>query len=125
MVDDDAACRQLHELWLADSFSVRTAGDGATALSELDGSVAVVVLDREMSGLSGADVFDRIRQAAHDPAIVVVSGLRPDGSIDADAYLQKPIRRDDLVETVHELVRNERPPLAGGGRDRRVGQSNR
>lgn len=105
VVDDNCGCRGLHKTWLSDTYHVRTARNGSEALRKLDG-VSVVVLDRQMPGLSGTDVLERIRDSEYDPKVVFVSSLDPDPELGGDAYLQKPISRAELYETVSELSRD-------------------
>jgi len=96
-VDDDSDCRQLYRLWLADSYEVRTATDGAAALEALDGSVDVVLLDREMPGTDGETVAAELRSSAEPPSVVMVSGVEPGVDlldVPVDDYLRKPVRRE-------------------------------
>jgi len=99
VVDDDERCRQLHQLWLSEAFEVRTAGTGREALDAVDGEVDVVVLDRQMPGLSGEDVFERLRAGRHEPGIVMVSTLEQAG-VEPDAYLRKPVTSEVLTAAV-------------------------
>ncbi|MDG5775032.1 response regulator [Haloarculaceae archaeon H-GB2-1] len=103
VVDDDCGCRRLYERSLSEQFRVRTASTGREGLDRLDEQVAVVVLDREMPGLSGEEVLDRIKEGPYDPHVVVASSLPPTG-IDRDATLQKPFTPSALVEAVTELA---------------------
>lgn len=96
-----------------------TTARGATEALRLcvDHSFDVVVLDYIMPSMTGIELLNRIR--AHQPAIrsVIVSGkidaqvpeemiaaeLRE--SVEADAYLHKPLSNDVLLETVSDLVK--------------------
>lgn len=108
VVDDDEGCRELHSHWLGDSFTVRTAGDGRAALDAVDGSVDLIVLDREMPGLTGVEVLERLDGQGFDGHVVMVTGVEPDfGLVDlpVDDYLVKPISESDLRSTVERLRR--------------------
>jgi len=50
IVDDEPGCRETLSLLLGTDHDVETAADGREALEELDGTVDIVLLDREMPG---------------------------------------------------------------------------
>jgi DNA-binding response OmpR family regulator len=107
VVDDDPDCRDLYELWLADEYDVSTARHGTEALERLDGSIDVVVLDREMPKTRGEAVAAEIEARAVDPFVVMVSGVEPDVDIltlPVDDYLAKPIGRDDMIGAVESVA---------------------
>jgi DNA-binding response OmpR family regulator len=107
VVEDDDDVRTTYEIWLDDDWEIRTAPDGAAALAALDASVDVVLLDRMMSGLSGREVLDVIRQREVDPRVVMVTAVEPDVDVVEmafDAYLTKPVEKDELDETVRTML---------------------
>lgn len=106
VVDDDAGCRELHELWLTDAYDVRTASDGTEALERVE-SVDVVLLDREMPALDGADVARAIEERTADPFVVMISGVEPGFEIvdlPIDEYLMKPITEDAVRGVVDRMT---------------------
>lgn len=111
VVDDDEDVIETYELWLAEEYDLRTATDGEEALTLLDQSVDVVVLDRLMPGLSGKEVLERIRDAGFDCQVVMATAVEPDIEIvdmPFDAYITKALDRDDVRETIeHLLARSE------------------
>lgn len=116
-VDDDREVIETYELWLRDDHTLRTATTGESALDRLDSDVDVVLLDRLMPGLSGREVFDRIRERGVDPAVAMLTAMNPDGDVvDAafDAYLTKPVTRTELREAVATLaaLRTDAAPAA-------------
>ena len=107
VIDDDDDVRATYELWLDDDWETYTAEDGQAALSILSPAVDVVVLDRMMPGLSGRDVLDAMRGREADPRVVMVTAVTPEPDIvdmPFDAYLSKPVDREELNRTVGTLL---------------------
>lgn len=106
MVDDDPACRSLHEAWLTDRYEVATATDGEEALERLEG-MDVVLLDREMPGPNGPAVAEEIDERAADPFVVIVSAVEPDFEIvemPIDEYVTKPVTGEELRSVVDTML---------------------
>lgn len=102
VVDDDPDLRSLYAAWLAE-YEVRVAADGAEALDAVDGTVDVVVLDREMPRKGGVAVARELRSRSVDPAVVMVSGVAPDTDlldVPVDDYLRKPVERGTVAAAV-------------------------
>lgn len=107
VADDDTRVRAMHETWLADSYTVRTARDGKEVLNNLDTSVSAIVLDRRMPGLSGDEVLDWIRSQHYDIRVVMVTAEDPDVEIlemGFDEYLTKPVLKDELQSVMADLI---------------------
>ncbi|ELZ25486.1 HoxA-like transcriptional regulator [Halosimplex carlsbadense 2-9-1] len=107
IVEDEPDVAETYNLWLADDYEVRMAGSGDEGLAELDDEVDVVLLDRMMPGLSGDEVLARIRERELDCRVAMVTAVEPDFDIlemGFDAYLCKPIRSQQLHETVENLL---------------------
>jgi len=103
VVDDSNDFRSLYTLWLGEEYEVRTAVNGVDALAELDETIDVVVLDREMPRKDGIAVAREVAAGEFDPAVVMVSGVVPDEElldIPVDDYLEKPVTRDDIRSAV-------------------------
>jgi len=111
VVEDEDDVAKSYEIWLQTEYDVHRAADGSAALSMLDDDVDVVLLDRMMPGLSGAEVLERIEDSEHDPRVAMVTAVDPDFDIiemGFDDYVTKPPSRDGLIETVSSLLeRNE------------------
>ncbi|WP_259517231.1 response regulator [Halanaeroarchaeum sp. HSR-CO] len=108
VVDDERDLADLYKAWLTDEFDVRVAYDGESALEQLDDGIDVVLLDRRMPTLSGDEVLDTIRERSIDCRVAMVTAVEPDVDIvelGFDDYLQKPVDREQLVDTVNRLVR--------------------
>jgi len=107
VVDDEQDVADLYSMWLQDEYRVRSAYEGEEALDVLDESVDVVLLDRRMPGQSGDDVLEEIRERDLDCRVVMVTAVKPDFDIlemGFDDYLVKPVSRDDLLETVEQML---------------------
>jgi CheY-like chemotaxis protein len=113
LVDDDTDTReQLTELLEDQGYRVMTARDGADALDKLMQATLpnLIILDLNMPGLNGADFAHRL---LHNPTfgrvpVLVVSGSatgrQQAALLGADAFLEKPLRCDVLLEQVSHLV---------------------
>ena len=107
LVEDEQDVAETYQLWLADDYEVRMAADGSAAIEQLDEAVDVVLLDRMMPGLSGDEVLEHIRETGLDCRVSMVTAVDPDYDIlemGFDAYLSKPIRREQLLTTVDNLL---------------------
>jgi len=107
IVEDETDVAETYRLWLEHDYEVRVAADGEAGLSKLDERVDVVLLDRMMPGLSGDEVLDVIRDRGLDCRVAMVTAVEPDFDIlelGFDAYLTKPIKSDQLLDTVENLL---------------------
>jgi len=106
VVDDETEIADLYTTWLEMNYEVRTAYGGEEALEKVDEDVDVVFLDRQMPDYSGDEVLEEIRERGMDCRVVMVTAVDPDFdivSMDFDAYLTKPIMREDLEESVSSM----------------------
>jgi PAS domain S-box-containing protein len=122
IVDDNATNRLILQEWLRGWQSEPTAvADGLTALSTLWRGVAfgqpynLVLLDGRMPGIDGlalAGEISRSPQLAACPLILLTSEDRPRSltrpqELGIAAVLRKPVQQEELVETVHRVLRKE------------------
>jgi DNA-binding response OmpR family regulator len=108
VVDDEPELAELFAVWLEEEWTVRVANDGEEAIDEMDGDVAVVLLDRRMPGTSGDEVLDAIREEGYDCRVVMVTAIDPDFDIiemGFDDYLVKPVSREEIRTTVDRIHR--------------------
>ena len=122
VVEDRDDVRQgMAQLLELHGFLVVDAAAGEQALAHLHTDpkgYALMLLDLMMPGtLSGSDVRQRqltFPELADIPT-VVVTAAEPDGSLraqlQADAWIEKPFRFDDLLAVVRQFVLPERTPL--------------
>ena len=102
IVDDDPEILELYELYLEDSFQVKTALTGQAALQQLGGDIDVVVMDRSLPDGENNDMMDEIRKVG-TLSLIIVSGLDPDmegSTLEYDDYLVKPVSRDELQTAI-------------------------
>ena len=107
IVEDEPDVAETYKLWLQGDYEVRMGQNGDEGLELLDESVDVVLLDRMMPGLSGDEVLDEIRERDLGCRVAMVTAVEPDFDIlemGFDAYLSKPIRSEQLHDTVRNLL---------------------
>ena len=107
IVEDEPDVATTYELWLSDGYDVRVAHEGDDALEKLDDDVRVVLLDRMLPGLTGDEVLEAIEKRDVDCRVAMVTAVEPDFDIvemGFDAYLTKPVWKDELMETVENLL---------------------
>lgn len=103
VIDDDSDYRQLYKLWLPAEYDVVEAADGREGLQRIDDSVDAVLLDRQMPVLGGETVASKLQDRSVDPAVVMISGVKPDVDIldiPVDAYLRKPADQNTLLSVL-------------------------
>ncbi|MFU1782609.1 response regulator [Haloarcula japonica] len=108
VVDDEPAVADVYADQLQDRYTVETAYSGEAALSKLDSTVDVVVLDRRMPDLSGDEVLSAIREKRYDTRVAMVTAVDPDFDIIGmpfDDYVLKPVSKEDLFQTIEQLLR--------------------
>lgn len=106
VVDDNPDCRDLYSIWLGEDYDVGLAADGREGLTELDETVDVVFLDRDMPGPSGTEVASKISDGRFTPYVVMVSSMEPDidiASMPIDDYVQKPVEAGQLTAAIEQF----------------------
>jgi len=106
IVEDEPDVAETYERWLQD-YDVRRVESGDAAIEQLDDSVDVVLLDRMLPGMSGADVLEKIRSREIDCQVAMVTAVDPSFDIiemGFDEYVTKPPEREQLRETVEKLL---------------------
>jgi DNA-binding response OmpR family regulator len=106
VVDDERDLADLYAAWLEADYRVRTAYGGDEAMAALDETVDVALIDRLMPAVSGDEVLEHVRREAYACRVSMVTAVEPDFDIiemGFDDYLVKPVRRDELQETVESL----------------------
>ncbi|EMA28777.1 response regulator [Haloarcula japonica] len=108
VVDDEPAVADVYADQLQDRYTVEAAYSGEAALSKLDSTVDVVLLDRRMPDLSGDEVLSAIREKRYDTRVAMVTAVDPDFDIiemPFDDYVLKPVSKEDLFQTIEQLLR--------------------
>ena len=122
LVDDEEDLRNLVGSIVSDlGYEVETARDGLSAIEKIDEDPPdLILLDLVLPGLDGISVLRYLREAGNRVPVVLLTACSDERSLrwamqeGASAYLPKPFRIRDLVETCARLL----GPL-GSGADRR------
>ncbi|AWB28021.1 response regulator [Halococcoides cellulosivorans] len=107
VIEDERQIADGYASILDDEYEVRIANSGAEGLETIDDTVDVVLLDRMMSGLSGQETLDEMRDRGYDVPVAMVTAKVPDYDVldmGFDDYLTKPVEVEDLFDTVERLL---------------------
>lgn len=116
VVDDDLSLIELitDGLTLVGDYEVVAATDGATGLERFfEAQPDCVVVDVQMPGLNGYQFVRALRgdpKTAHTPVIVLSAMVQERDTLagmlsGADAYLYKPVKMAELLETIDHALR--------------------
>lgn len=113
VVDDDRAVRHVVASFLRDEgFEVDTAADGEEALRLVSDEepFQVAVLDYQMPGMNGVELFEELRQRQPDiqgvflTAYTTIDVVFPAVGVGVERVLSKPVDRKELVPVVKEVL---------------------
>jgi PAS domain S-box-containing protein len=110
IVDDEPAVRRAVAALLEDAgFRAIEAGSGEDALARLAdpavvARVQVVLLDVSMPGMPSHVVRAQLREIIPDARVVYFTGYAYDAADAADAVLQKPVTRDELLTVLRDVI---------------------
>lgn len=117
IVDDSSALREMVSGLLVDAgMTILEAKDGAEAQNTLKDNVPdLVILDIVMPHMNGYELCRWIKNNPDTKDLPVVICTSKGEEFDrywgmkqgADAYIAKPFRPDEMVETVKQLLRNK------------------
>ena len=111
LVDDDRELTSLlKELLDMEGFNVLVAHDGEQALSLLDDSIDLLLLDVMMPKKNGIDTLKELRQTHQTPVIMLTALGTTDDIVNgldagADDYLVKPFSFQELEARIKALLR--------------------
>ncbi len=116
VVEDEISQRTvIGDILLDEGYSVDLAENGERALKLLeDGSYQAVVTDLKMPGVDGIQVLERAMAADENTVVVLVTAY---GTVDtavtamkygATDYLNKPLRKDELLIVLEKALKNSR-----------------
>jgi DNA-binding response OmpR family regulator len=122
VVDDDRTVGDVVARYLRrDGHDVAVAADGVAALKQaVSSSPDLVILDLMLPGLSGLEVFRKLREIGPLPVIMLTArtdeGDRVAGlELGADDYVTKPFSPRELVLRVGAVLRRARATLRSEG----------
>ncbi len=112
VVDDEESIRcQLEEFIVELGFAVRTAGDGVEGMRFFRAlQPDIVILDIYMPRMNGFKALHEIKLVDPTCPVILITGylryeqLVQSGGIAADAYLQKPIKPDELAQLLNSFL---------------------
>jgi CheY-like chemotaxis protein len=108
VVDDEEPVREAYKMYLESAdYDVLSAATGGEALIELGPEIDVVLLDRRMPGMSGDEVLDHIEEWESHCRVAMVTAVDPGDDIadmGFDDYLNKPVSKDELLDTIEQLL---------------------
>jgi DNA-binding response OmpR family regulator len=107
IVDDDRGLADTYASRLADGYDVTAVYSGEDAVEELGNGYDVMLLDRRMPGLSGAEVLEERRDRGLAVRVVVVTAIDPEFDIPDvpyDDYLVKPVTGANLRRAVERAL---------------------
>jgi two-component system response regulator AdeR len=107
VVEDEAGVADLYRSWVFDEWQVRVGTNVAEALSKLDESIDLIVLDRRLPDGSGDEVLDALEALEYEPLVVAMTAVEPDFDIvklPVDDYLVKPLSRETFRDSLQRLA---------------------
>ncbi|MDD5321605.1 MAG: response regulator transcription factor [Methylococcales bacterium] len=120
IIEDEAAIRiGLIDVFVYHGYEVDFSGHGVEGLDRaLTGKFDLILLDVMLPGMNGFEICNRIREQAHDHAIIMLTAKSSDEdiieglSLGADDYVAKPFSVAQLVLRVQAVLRRTRNGLA-------------
>lgn len=115
IVEDEAELRTMYADWLSDSYHVRVARDGRTALETCHDALDIILLDRKLPDRNGEELISQFKDHSPNCQIAMVTSVEPEWDtlgMDIDAYVTKPVRYEDLVVLVDGLSQRDYQKLA-------------
>ncbi len=108
VVDDEKnICRTVSMVLQGEDYEVDTASSAEEGLSQLnDSNYDVMLLDVQMTGMTGLEMLERVRQLEMPPEVIMMSGhaMLTDAvnatRLGAFDFLEKPLDRERLLLTV-------------------------
>ena len=113
LVDDDPLYLKMVRGWLSEKYMITAVKSGVQALAYLEGHTAnLILLDFDMPGMSGSQVFERIRQnpATAGIPVIFLTGRSDRESVDRvmgqspEGYLLKTMNRDSIVNAIDSFL---------------------
>lgn len=115
LVDDSDAILALERAILSGHYTIHTASNGREALDKVGRlHPAAVLLDLSMPEMDGDEVLQRMKAEAStvDIPVIIISSEKSRAEaclgLGAEAFLAKPFRADELLQTVGEALASAR-----------------
>jgi|GEM_PF-3717521 len=106
IVSGERALAEVLATSLRTSYEIRRAYDATQAIELVDMDVDVVLLDRATSGLEYDRFVSSLGERGADPRVALVLGPEADPVVagQADDYLLRPVRPENVVDAVSRLA---------------------
>lgn len=106
--DDDQVRHVMDRILRASGYDVMTADSVESALSHPDRPFDAVVTDLTMTGMTGAELAERIREQNADIPVLFISGLPPENDVGNQVprsrFMQKPLEPELLALELRALL---------------------
>ena len=114
VVDDEEVIRNMIRDFLATKgYQVILASEGLEAIEKFkqaDVEIELVLLDMILPGISGTEIFKKLREINPQLKVIMTSGYNRDIVEDHDnedsdiSFLQKPFRFAELIDKMEEMI---------------------
>ena len=111
--DEEIALEAWSQMLQKLGYTVLLAGYGIEALEIFEkrkNGISLVILDMRMPGMSGCEVYDRLKKIQPDLKIIIVSGYMEEYDLceistrNFDGYIKKPFKLKELSEKIEEAL---------------------
>lgn len=117
IVDDDHEFRlSLGKILAKQGYGVELAADGGEALRAVqNGAYDLVVTDHRLPGLPGIELLAEIRRCSPHSVVILVTAYGDEAvrrrarEAGAFAYLEKPIKREEILRLVAQALQQRQP----------------
>ncbi len=121
VVDDEPDIREILQVNLeAAGYEVITAPSAEDAITLLDNTVSLILLDVMLGGMSGYSMVRKLRQELHNSVPVIFltakdteNDLLTGFSAGGDDYISKPFSIHEVLARVGAVLRRQKMPSAG------------
>jgi CheY-like chemotaxis protein len=103
LVEDEDALREVYGTILEPMCEITEAKNGEEAVERMSDEVDIVLTDRRMPLMNGAEAIRTIREDGYNPVVVMVTAVNEDVEgvdLDVDEYLLKPVSTSNLRAAV-------------------------
>jgi len=114
LIEDDATLRETTKVFLeSEGFKVQVAPNGEAGMEmALRGTVALILLDVMLPGITGFEVCSRLREKGCAAPIIILTGQKMDEvdkvlglGLGADDYMVKPFGQRELLARINAVLR--------------------
>lgn len=107
IVEDNERIADMYRKWLSNKYTATVSYNGESALEEIDGDVDIVLLDRDLPGISGDEVLTKLREQSRNSYLIsMLTAQDPKvelAQLNCDEYVRKPVPEEKLVSVVGKL----------------------